>query len=127
MSGTKGLKITAIPANAATQEYSAVRAAQIAAREATAQMTHGPIVSMSAVMCQKAIPVIKTTPGTQLVIPRETNFDPGSNMLKARSTMRCHVTIIFSPHAGLMPARANVVLASPGFWLRWLRMNASDD
>jgi transaldolase len=47
-------------------------------------------------------------------------------MLKARSTMRCDVTIIFSPRAGLMPARANAVLASPCSWLRWLRMNASD-
>jgi hypothetical protein len=104
MSGTKGLKITAIPANAATQEYSAARAARIAARHATAQMTRGPIVSMSAVMCQKAIPVIKTTPGAQLVIPRETNFNPGSNITEGteHDALPCDHHI-FSTARGLMP------------------------
>lgn len=46
MSGTKGLKITPIPPNAATQKYPPLRAAGIAARHAMAQMMRGPMVSM---------------------------------------------------------------------------------
>ncbi len=131
MSGTKGLKITAIPPNAATQKYPALRAARIAARHATTQTTRGPMVSMSAVMCQKAIPVHKITAGTQVVIPREIKFNPGSNAVQTRSKMRCHViNILFSTPQSRVSARANHALASetrkPRLCPRWLRRNAPD-